>query len=81
MCLIAEAIGRGLRVPVVSISPAEAGTHFGFVGTFAGVDLSASSAITQQRLGSHPAGPGLIEDLNNMRYFENQTAHVTRENT
>lgn len=68
---IAEAIGRGLKVPVVSISPEEAGAHFGFVATFAGVDLSASSAITQQRLGWHPAGPGLIEDLNNMRYFEN----------
>jgi nucleoside-diphosphate-sugar epimerase len=67
---IAEAIGRGLKVPVVSISPEEAGAHFGFVGKFAGTDLSASSAITQQRLGWLPTGPGLIEDLNNMRYFE-----------
>jgi nucleoside-diphosphate-sugar epimerase len=67
---IAEAIGRGLKVPVVSISPEEATAHFGFVGRFAGVDLSASSAITQQRLGWHPTGPGLIEDLNHMRYFE-----------
>jgi len=67
---IAEAIGRGLKVPVVSISPEEVVAHFGFVGRFAGVDLSASSAITQQRLGWHPTGPGLIEDLNHMRYFE-----------
>ena len=66
---IAEAIGRGLKVPVVSISPEEATAHFGFVGRFAGVDLSASSAITRQRLGWHPTGSGLIEDLNNMRYF------------
>jgi len=42
----------------------------GFVGKFAGADLSASSAVTQQRLGWRPNGPGLIEDLNNMRYFE-----------
>ncbi len=66
---IAEAIGRGLKVPVVSISPEEAGVHLGFLAMFAGLDLSASSAITQERLGWRPAGPGLIEDLNNMRYF------------
>jgi hypothetical protein len=66
----AEAMGQGLKVPVVSISPKEVGAHFGFVGKFAGLDLSASSAITQQRLGWRPTGPGLIEDLNNMRYFE-----------
>jgi len=67
---IAEAIGRGLKVPVVSISPEEASTHFGFVSRFSGADLSASSAITQQRLGWRPTGPGLIEDLNNMQYFD-----------
>jgi nucleoside-diphosphate-sugar epimerase len=66
---IAEAIGKGLKVPVVSISPEEAHTHFGFLGKFAGLDLSASSAQTQQRLGWHPAGPGLIADLEQMRYF------------
>jgi nucleoside-diphosphate-sugar epimerase len=66
---IAEVIGRGLKVPVVSISPEEAGAHLGFLAMFAGLDLSASSAITQERLGWRPAGPGLIEDLNNMRYF------------
>jgi nucleoside-diphosphate-sugar epimerase len=67
---IAEAIGRGLKVPVVSISPEEAGAHFGLFGMFAGLDLSASSAQTQERLGWHPTGPALIEDLNNMRYSE-----------
>lgn len=67
---IAEAIGPGLKIPVVSIPPEEAVAHFGFVGMFAGLDLSASSAITQQRLGWLPTGPGLIEDLNNMRYFD-----------
>jgi nucleoside-diphosphate-sugar epimerase len=67
---IAEAIGKGLKVPVVSISPEEARTHFGFLGMFAGLDLSASSAITQERLGWRPAGPGLIADLEKMRYFE-----------
>jgi nucleoside-diphosphate-sugar epimerase len=67
---IAEAIGKGLKVPVISISSEEARTHFGFFGIFAGRDLSASSAQTQERLGWHPSGPGLIADLEKMRYFE-----------
>jgi nucleoside-diphosphate-sugar epimerase len=71
---IAEAIGRGLwglKVPVVSKSPEEAGEHFGWLGMFAGFDMRASSALTQERLGWHPTTqPGLISDLNNMRYFE-----------
>ncbi len=68
---IAEAIGRGLKVPVVSKSPEEAGEHFGWLGMFAGFDMRASSALTQARLGWHPtAQPGLISDLDHMRYFE-----------
>lgn len=67
---IAATIGRGLKVPVVSIPPEEALTHFGRVGGYVGLDLSASSVITQQRLGWSPTGPGLMEDLDNMRYFE-----------
>ena len=65
---IAEAIGKGLKIPVVSLSPEEAGAHFGWLGHFAGLDLTASSAITQQHLGWHPTGPGLIADLNRMDY-------------
>jgi nucleoside-diphosphate-sugar epimerase len=67
---IAEAIGRGLKLPVVSKSPEEAAPHFGFLGFFAGLDMPASSALTQQRLAWNPAGPGLISDLEQMRYFE-----------
>ena len=66
---IAEAIGRGLKVPVVSKSPEEAAKHFGWLGLFAGIDCPASSALTQERLGWHPTAlPGMISDLNNMRY-------------
>ena len=65
---IAEVIGRGLKVPVVSLSPEEAAVHFGWMSMFAGLDLPASSALTQERLGWHPTGPGLIADLEQMRY-------------
>jgi len=66
---IAEVIGRGLKLPVVSLSPEEAPAHFGWLAMFAGFDMPASSAQTQQRLGWHPTGPGLIADLEQMRYF------------
>ena len=67
---IAEVIGRGLKVPVVSVSPEEATAHFGWLGFFAGRDALASGAQTQKRLGWHPVGPGLIADLEQMNYFQ-----------
>jgi nucleoside-diphosphate-sugar epimerase len=66
---VAEAIGRGLKVPVVSKSPEQAGEHFGWLGLFAGFDMPASSALTQERLGWHPTGPGLIADLEKVKYI------------
>ena len=65
---IAEVIGRGLNVPVVSLSPEEAPAHFGWLGLFAGMDGPASSAWTQERLNWHPTGPGMIADLEQMQY-------------
>jgi nucleoside-diphosphate-sugar epimerase len=67
---IAEAVGRGLKVPVVSISPEDAGAHFGWLAAFVGFDVPASSTLTQERLGWRPTGPGLIADLDQMQYFE-----------
>ncbi|HXN87483.1 MAG TPA: SDR family oxidoreductase [Candidatus Binataceae bacterium] len=67
---IANAIGRGLKVPVVSKRSEEAAEHFGWLGFFMGIDGPASSALTQQRLGWRPSQPGLIRDLEDMRYFE-----------
>ncbi|ADV81466.1 SDR family oxidoreductase [Terriglobus saanensis] len=66
---IAEVIGRGLKVPVVSLSPEEAPAHFGWLAQFAAFDMPASSALTQERLDWHPTGPGLISDLEKMEYF------------
>jgi nucleoside-diphosphate-sugar epimerase len=65
---IAEVIGWGLKVPVISLSPQEAAAHFGWLAMFAGHDVPASSAQTQKRLGWHPTGPGLIADLERMNY-------------
>ena len=66
---IAEAIGRGLNVPVASKFPEEAAAHFGWLALFMGYDLPVSSALTQQRLGWRPTAlPGIIEDLDHMNW-------------
>ena len=65
---IAEAIGQGLKIPVVSLTPEEAPAHFGWLAPFAGLDFPASSAQTRQRLGWNPTGPSLMTDLHNMDY-------------
>jgi nucleoside-diphosphate-sugar epimerase len=67
---IATAIGRGLSVPVISISPEEAQEHFGFLGFFAGRDTHVSSAQTRAKLNWTPTGPGLLSDLGNMQYSQ-----------
>jgi nucleoside-diphosphate-sugar epimerase len=67
---IAEAIGRGLNVRVVSKSSEEAADHFGWIARFFGIDGPASSALTQERLGWRPIQPGLIADLKAAHYFE-----------
>jgi nucleoside-diphosphate-sugar epimerase len=60
---VAAVIGRRLKVPVVSLSKDQAAAHFGWLGMFADYDMPASSALTRERLGWQPTGPGLIADL------------------
>jgi nucleoside-diphosphate-sugar epimerase len=67
---IAEALGRGLKLPVVPKTPEEAGAHFGWLGAFVGMDMPASSALTQKWLGWRPTGVGLLADLAHARDFE-----------
>lgn len=67
---IAEALGRGLGVPVASITPEETAAHFGWLGHFMNFDLAASSAITRQKLNWTPTGPGMIADLDGMDYSQ-----------
>lgn len=63
---IAEALGRRLNLPVISISPEEAPAHFGFLGHFMRLDSPTSNMKTRERLGWEPTGPSLIEDLNQL---------------
>ncbi|AYQ92517.1 SDR family oxidoreductase [Burkholderia gladioli] len=71
---IAEVLGRGLKLPVVSIEPGEAATHFGWMAMFVQLDMPASSALTQARLGWKPTGPTLIADLDEGKFAE-QAGH------
>jgi len=63
-------IGRALNVPVVSIGQEQAGDYYGPLARFAGLDMPASSALTQQRLGWTPTGIGLIADIGQPGYFK-----------
>lgn len=66
---IAEAIGRGLKLPVVAVAPEDAGPHFGFLGTLVSLDNPTSSALTRGWIGWEPTHPGLIEDISEGHYF------------
>jgi nucleoside-diphosphate-sugar epimerase len=65
---ITEVIGQGLGVPVKSIGAQEAPAYFGWLAMFAGLDMTASSTLTRERLGWQPTGPGMLADLAAMDY-------------
>ena len=67
---IAAVIGRRLNLPVVAKSAEEAADHFGWMARFAGMDLAASGALTQQRLGWQPSQISLLADLEQGSYFD-----------
>jgi nucleoside-diphosphate-sugar epimerase len=60
---IAAAIGTRLGLPTTSVSPEQAGEHFGFIGQFFGRDMSSTSALTRATYGWTPTGPTLLEDI------------------
>jgi nucleoside-diphosphate-sugar epimerase len=66
---IAEAIGRGLDLPVVSLPADAVEAHFGLFARFAGIDVEASSALTRSWLDWAPTGPDLIADIDQGHYF------------
>ncbi|WP_375388815.1 NAD-dependent epimerase/dehydratase family protein [uncultured Amnibacterium sp.] len=65
---IAEAIGRGLGVPVRSVAAEDAERAFGWISRFWGLDMRAESADTHRLLGWTPTGPTLRDDLEAGRY-------------
>jgi len=66
---IAEAIGRAFSLPVTSVAPDDVQSHFGWIGTFFAMDLTAESAATRQLLGWSPTGPALIADIDAGAYL------------
>ncbi|MCU1657610.1 MAG: 3-beta hydroxysteroid dehydrogenase, partial [Pseudonocardiales bacterium] len=71
---IAEVIGRQLNLPVVAISPGDAGGHFSWLAGLLAADAPASSALTRELLGWQPTHLGLIDDLEQDHYFHNRSA-------
>lgn len=65
---MADVLGTGLRMPVRSIAPGEAGAYFGWMAHFAAADMRASSAKTRSALGWQPAGPTMLEDLQKLEW-------------
>ncbi|GBR04891.1 SDR family oxidoreductase [Acetobacter oeni] len=63
---IAETLGTSLGLPVISLPREKAAEHFGWLGTFIDMDLSASAVLTRERLGWTPTGPGLLTDLEHL---------------
>ncbi len=66
---IAEAIGRGVDLPVTSITTGQAEDQFGFLARFLAIDMPVSSTLTRELLSWEPSAPGLIADLERGHYF------------
>jgi nucleoside-diphosphate-sugar epimerase len=67
---IAEAIGRRLKLPAVSLTAEEASRHFvGFLAPLVSIDNPTSSALTRERFGWLPTHPALIADIEEGHYF------------
>jgi nucleoside-diphosphate-sugar epimerase len=60
---IAQAISKGLQVPLVSLTPDEAKEHFTWFAHFASFNSPSSSRITRDTLGWQPTEIGLLQDI------------------
>jgi len=65
---IAEAIGKQLNLPVVSITAEAATEHFGWFAHMAAIDCPASSKWTQEQLKWQPTHNTLLADIENGIY-------------
>ncbi|AMP98779.1 3-beta hydroxysteroid dehydrogenase [Pedobacter cryoconitis] len=65
---IAEAIGKQLNIPIVSVAPEAAAGHFGWFSHMAAIDCPASSNWTQEHLNWQPKNTTLLVDIENGVY-------------
>jgi len=65
---IAEAIGRQLGVPAVSLTPEQAAAHFGPLAMWVGNDGPASNEWTRKVLGWRPTEVGIVADIERPDY-------------
>ena len=72
MQVIAETIGAGLGVPVRSIEPDKAAEHFEWLSRFVSTDQPISSALTREWMGWQPRENGLLDDLRESGYFDEE---------
>jgi nucleoside-diphosphate-sugar epimerase len=66
--IIAEAIGKQLNIPVISVKPEAAAEHFGWFSQMVAIDCPASSQWTQQQLNWQPKHSTLLNDIENGVY-------------
>lgn len=66
---IAKTIGKGLNIPVISLTQEEAEKHFTWILHFASFNCPASSAKTREILGWAPSNSELVTDMENS-YFQ-----------
>ena len=69
---IAEAIGRQLNLPIVSLSADEAAKHFEWFAHFASMSNRSSSQKTRDLLGWQPKQISLLEDIAQLDYFKSK---------
>ncbi len=67
---IADAIGRNLNLPVVSIPAEEADAYFTYLSLFVQLDNPTSSEWTRELMGWTPTHAGVIADLDEGHYFQ-----------
>jgi nucleoside-diphosphate-sugar epimerase len=60
---VATAIGHYLGVPAVSVAPEDVEAHFGWIGRFFGMDITATSSRTRSLLDWQPDHPTLFADI------------------
>ena len=68
--IIAEAIGKQLDLPVISIAPENAAEHFGWFAQMAAIDCPSSSIWTQEQLNWQPTHSTLLTDIKNDIYTQ-----------